>query len=70
VYAVQADSTVQAVKISQLTSDDGFAAVAGLPPGTRVVIEGTHNLRPGTKVREAGTGASKAASAPANKPKP
>jgi hypothetical protein len=34
------------------------AAVGGLKPGERIVVEGAQNLRPGTKVREAQSGQS------------
>ncbi len=54
VYVVQADDTVQSRKISVMAIENGQAAVSGLDPGTRIVVEGTQNLRPGSKIREAG----------------
>lgn len=63
VYVVQPDSTVQAQKVTLLTTEGGMAAVSGLQPNVRVVMEGAQNLRPGTKVREAGAAASAASSA-------
>lgn len=63
VYIVQKDSTVQAQKVSILTTEGGIAAVSGLAPGMQVVVEGAHNLRPGSKVREAGAGADATTSA-------
>ena len=53
VYVVQEDSTVQAQAVTLLTTENGMAAVSGLKPGVRVVVEGAQNLRPGVKVREA-----------------
>lgn len=53
VYAVQPDDTVRPQKIEVQAVVDGVAAVSGLEPGTRVVIEGAKNLRPGARVREA-----------------
>ena len=52
VHVVNADSTVapQAVKIDYLTADE--AVVSGLKAGSRVVVEGGQNLRPGLKVVE------------------
>lgn len=67
IYVVQPDSSVKAQKVVMLTTEGGIAAVSGLQPNVRVVVEGAQNLRPGTKVREAGAGA--ATSAPAVKKK-
>lgn len=53
VYVVQQDGTVKPQDIETLAIQNGVAAVSGLPPGSRVVIEGSKNLRPGSKVREA-----------------
>ncbi|MDB5761473.1 MAG: efflux transporter periplasmic adaptor subunit [Herminiimonas sp.] len=52
VYVVQPDETVKMQKIEVVTIDNGQAAVSGIAAGTRVVIEGTQNLRPGAKVKE------------------
>lgn len=54
VYVVQPDNTVKAQNIEVETIAQGEAAVRGLNAGTRVVVEGTQNLRPGSKIREAG----------------
>ena len=51
-YVVQPDDTVQEQKIEVLAIEDGQAAVSGVKAGSRVVVEGTKNLRPGTKIRE------------------
>lgn len=53
VYVIQPDNSVKRQKIEVLTIEDGQAAVDGLAAGTRIVVEGTHNLRPNSKVREA-----------------
>jgi len=52
VYLVQPDGTVQVRNIDVLAIEQGQAAVAGLDAGARVVVEGTQNLRPGSKVKE------------------
>ena len=52
VYAVQNDDTVKIQKIEVAAIESGLAAVSGVPVGTRVVVEGTQNLRPGSKVKE------------------
>jgi RND family efflux transporter MFP subunit len=56
VYLVKPDSTVAAQKVAVVNIDQGEAAVTGLQPGARIVVEGTQNLRPGAKVREAQAG--------------
>jgi len=53
VYVVQPDQTVQPQTVAVQAVVDGVAAVSGIQPGTRVVIEGAKNLRAGAKVREA-----------------
>jgi RND family efflux transporter MFP subunit len=52
VYVVQPDDTVKMQKIEVVTIEKGQAAVSGIAAGTRIVIEGTQNLRPGVKVKE------------------
>ncbi|WP_025916601.1 efflux RND transporter periplasmic adaptor subunit [Herminiimonas sp. CN] len=54
VYLVRPDSTVQSRKVDIVTIENGLAAVSGLEPGQRVVLEGAQNLRPGAKVKEIG----------------
>lgn len=58
VYLVKPDSTVSAQKVSIVNIDGGQAAVTGLKPGERIVVEGAQNLRPGARVREAQSGQS------------
>jgi RND family efflux transporter MFP subunit len=53
IYVVQPDSTVRMQKVSVDTVADGIAAVSGIAPGARVVVEGSQNLKPGGKVKEA-----------------
>lgn len=52
VYVVQPDESVKMQRIDVVAVEDGQAAVSGLPTGTRIVIEGTQNLRPKSKVKE------------------
>lgn len=67
VYTVQPDSKVARVPVKMVTTTATSAVIEGVPPGTRVVVEGTQNLRPGTLVREVAP-ASAAAAAPASAP--
>jgi RND family efflux transporter MFP subunit len=53
VYVVQADDTVKEQKVEVVAIENGEAAVTGLAAQTRVVVEGTQNLRPGSKIKEA-----------------
>jgi RND family efflux transporter MFP subunit len=52
VYAVQSDDTVKIQKVEVAAIESGQAAVSGLALGTRVVLEGSQNLRPGSRVTE------------------
>ena len=56
VYTVSADQTVQRRKIEILHGFGTQAAIKGIEGGERVVVDGTQNLRPTMKVREAGSG--------------
>lgn len=56
IYTVSADQTVQRHKISILHSFGTQAAIKGIEGGERVVVDGTQNLRPAARVREAGSG--------------
>lgn len=55
-YTVAADQTVQRRKIEIIHGFGTQAAIKGIDDGERVVIDGTQNLRPTMKVREAGSG--------------
>jgi len=52
-------------KIEVLASAGNDAAVSGIEPGMKVVVEGKQNLRPGSAVRERGEGARDAAASQA-----
>ncbi|HEY6511042.1 MAG TPA: efflux RND transporter periplasmic adaptor subunit [Burkholderiaceae bacterium] len=52
VYVVKADATVEARPVQPRYSAGEIAAVDGLEPGEKVVVEGKQNLRPGSTVRE------------------
>lgn len=52
VFIVDEQGLAQAKPVEVLAMSDGLAAVQGLEPGTKVVLEGRHNLRPGTPVVE------------------
>ena len=56
IYTVSADQTVQRRKTEILHGFGTQAAIHGIEGGERVVVDGTQNLRPGMKVREAGGG--------------
>jgi RND family efflux transporter MFP subunit len=58
VYVVQPNETVKAQAVKVLAIEKGQAAIEGVNPGARIVIEGTQNLRPGSKVKEAGVASS------------
>jgi hypothetical protein len=53
VYAVGDDRKVASRPVKLDYVEGGFAVVGGLPAGTRVVVEGAQNLRPGSSVVEA-----------------
>jgi RND family efflux transporter MFP subunit len=54
VYIVGEDRKVTLRPVTLAHVDAGVAVVEGLPAGSRVVVEGAQNLRPGTVVAEAG----------------
>ena len=53
VYVVGADNRVTSQQVKVAYIEERFAAVSGLAPGSRVVVEGGQNLRTGTPVVEA-----------------
>jgi RND family efflux transporter MFP subunit len=53
VFVVGADHKVAEQPVSLAYVEQGFAVVDGVKPGTRVVVEGAQNLRPGSAVAEA-----------------
>lgn len=52
VFVVGAENKVSGKPVNLLNVQDGMAAVSGLSPGDRVVVEGAQNLRPGSLVAE------------------
>lgn len=79
VFVVGADGKAAQRKVEVLASAGSEAVVSGIAPGTRVVVDGKQNLRPGSAVRErapdaAASGVSKrnggAAAAAASGPAP
>jgi RND family efflux transporter MFP subunit len=53
VYLVGEDKKVEQKTVTLAYVEEGVAVVGGLAPGTRVVVEGAQNLRPGSTVAEA-----------------
>lgn len=50
VYVVGEDRKVSVARVEVAHLDEGLAAVTGVEPGVRVVVEGAQNLRPGSLV--------------------
>lgn len=63
VYIVDKDDKVQSKPIKVIYEYQGTSVISGIESGSRVVVEGKQNLRPGSKIREAKK--QTAASAPA-----
>jgi RND family efflux transporter MFP subunit len=59
VYVIGEDRKVTASKVVVGYVDAGIAAVTGVAPGARVVVEGAQNLRPGSTVSVGERGAGK-----------
>lgn len=55
-YVIQQDNTVRQQAVEIISIENGMAAISGLAPGMKIVVEGAQNLRPGSKVREADSG--------------
>jgi membrane fusion protein, multidrug efflux system len=53
VFVVDAENTVSLKPVKVQTQSQGFAVIAGLEAGDKVVVEGKQNLRPNGKVKEA-----------------
>ncbi|HQY47055.1 MAG TPA: efflux RND transporter periplasmic adaptor subunit [Usitatibacteraceae bacterium] len=70
VFVVGDDRKVSVARVEVAHLDEGLAAVTGVAPGARVVVEGAQNLRPGSTValpgaavgKEGGKGGAKAPS--------
>ncbi|HUQ27675.1 MAG TPA: efflux RND transporter periplasmic adaptor subunit [Usitatibacter sp.] len=52
VYSVGEDRKVTQKPVTLAYVEEGLAVVEGIPAGTRVVVEGAQNLRPGSNVTE------------------
>lgn len=52
VYVADADNKVASKPVQLLVVQDGQAAITGIQPGDRVVVEGAQNLRPGSLIAE------------------
>ena len=65
VYQVGDDNKVTPKPVTLAYVEEAFAVVEGIPAGTRVVVEGAQNLRPGSAVTEAQREGGKGAPAPA-----
>lgn len=61
-YVIGKDNKVESRTITVRLVQDGFAVVEGTMPGTRVVVEGAQNLRPGSTVIETKSSGSKTGS--------
>ena len=55
IYVVGEDNKVASKPVTLAYVDEGFAVVDGVAPGSRIVVEGAQNLRPGSTVTEART---------------
>ena len=53
VYTVGEDRKASQKPVTLAYVEQGFAVVDGIAPGTRVIVEGAQNVRPGTSVAEA-----------------
>jgi RND family efflux transporter MFP subunit len=52
IYVADAENKVASKPVQLLAIQDGQAAVSGIKPGDRVVVEGAQNLRPGSTIAE------------------
>lgn len=53
-YVIGEDSKVSSIPVNVRLNQDGLAVIEGITLGTRVIVEGAQNLRPGSVVVEAG----------------
>ena len=66
VFVVGADGKAALRKVEVLASAGNDAAVSGIEPGMRVIVEGKQNLRPGSVVRERAADAAASQARPAS----
>lgn len=52
IFVADADNKVSSKPVQLLNVQDGLAAITGIKPGDRVVVEGAQNLRPGSTIAE------------------
>lgn len=65
IYVIGEDSKVSSIPVNVRLNQDGLAVIEGIALGTRAVVEGAQNLRPGSVVVEAvGTATGKQAGKP------
>lgn len=70
VYIVDKDDKVESKPIKVLYEYKGTSVISGVESGSRVVVEGKQNLRPGSKVKEAKKATAASAPAKAAAPAP
>jgi len=68
VFVVDEEGVAQAKPVELLAMSDGLAALKGIAPGDRVVLEGRQNVRNGSKVVDRGREGAKAGDKNADKP--
>lgn len=52
IYVADAENKVASKPVQLINVQDGLAAITGIKPGDRVVVEGAQNLRPGSTIAE------------------
>ncbi|MFA6970763.1 MAG: efflux RND transporter periplasmic adaptor subunit [Gallionella sp.] len=55
IYVIEKDHKVASLPVTVRLIQDGMAVIDGVAPGTRVVVEGAQNLRPGSVVSDDST---------------
>jgi multidrug efflux pump subunit AcrA (membrane-fusion protein) len=70
VYIVDKDDKVESKPVKVLYEYKGTSVISGVESGSRVVVEGKQNLRPGSKVKEAKKATAASAPAKAAAPAP
>jgi len=60
IYVIGEENKVNAVQVIVQLIQDGIAVIEGVAAGTRIIVEGGQNLRPGSVVTEASTGGAEA----------
>lgn len=60
VYVIDSENKVDAIPVNVRLLQEGLAVIDGIAAGTRVVVEGAQNLRPGSEVTEVKNNAAEA----------